>query len=86
MTAHPPECYDRRADVRSPNPTIAATHRYTPNINPKHQSDGPEWPTDSMPYLASIFDQTGMSANVAAKVTGIPIATISTVVASRCQV
>ena len=40
---------------------------------------------DSMPYLASIFDQTGMSVKVAAKVTGIPITTITTVAANRCQ-
>jgi len=77
--------YDRRTALRSRSPTIAATHRYTPNTAPKHQSDGPECPMDSMPYLASILDQTGVSAKVAAKVTGIPITTITTVAANRCQ-
>ena len=77
--------YDCRADFRSLSTTIAARKRYTPNTTQKHQSDGPEWPTDSMPYRCSIIDQSGRSAKVAAKVIGIPSSTIATVITSRYQ-
>jgi hypothetical protein len=50
--------------------TVAARNRYTANTTQKHQSDGPECPTDSMPYRRSIIDQSGRSAMMAAKVTG----------------
>jgi hypothetical protein len=74
-----------RADLLSQSTTVADRNRYTPNTVQKHQSDGPEWPTDSMPYRRSIIDQSGMSAMVTAMVIGTPSTTITTVVANRCQ-
>jgi hypothetical protein len=44
----------------------------------KHQSDGPECPSDSIPYLASIHPQNGKSMNVSQNVSGTEITIIVT--------